>query len=98
MLNLKLLAVEFEICHNVCFFFTPIMLILEMFLVLIIRLHFSLKDDEENNQFILDLSVYRSEILFIFPLHFCHSEVLICRISIVFLLINGEFSSGRKIM
>uniref|UniRef100_A0A8D0KQL8 Leucine-rich repeat-containing protein 6 n=1 Tax=Strix occidentalis caurina TaxID=311401 RepID=A0A8D0KQL8_STROC len=30
-----------------------------VFLVIIIRLHFSLKDDEENNQIILDLAVYR---------------------------------------
>ncbi|XP_064253595.1 dynein axonemal assembly factor 11 isoform X3 [Passer domesticus] len=31
----------------------------EVFLVIVIRLHFSLKDDEENNQIILDLAVYR---------------------------------------
>lgn len=63
-INLKLLAVEFEICRNVCLF-TPIVFILEVFLVIIIRLHFSLKDDEENNQIILDLAVYRSDFFFL---------------------------------
>lgn len=33
-------------------------------LMITIRLHFSLKDDEENNQFILDLAVYRSDIIY----------------------------------
>lgn len=46
----------------------------EGFLVIIIRLHFSLKDDEGNNQIILDLAVYRSDL---FSLNFCHSEVSI---------------------
>lgn len=69
-IHVKLLAVEFEVCRNVCLF-TPIIFILEVFLVIIIRLHFSLKDDEENNQIILDLAVYRSE--FFFSLNFCHS-------------------------
>uniref|UniRef100_A0A8U8AN97 Leucine-rich repeat-containing protein 6 n=1 Tax=Geospiza parvula TaxID=87175 RepID=A0A8U8AN97_GEOPR len=38
---------------------TETVFILELFLVVVIRLHFSLKDDEENNQIILDLAVYR---------------------------------------
>lgn len=60
-IHLKLLAVEVR-C-NVCLF-TSVVFILEVFLVIIIRLHFSLKDDQENNQIILDLAVYRSEFFF----------------------------------
>lgn len=58
-IHLKLLT--FELCCNVCLF-TPVVFILEVFLLIVIRLHFSLKDDEENNQIILDLAVYRSDL------------------------------------
>lgn len=58
-IHLKLLT--FELCCNVCLF-TPVIFILEVFLLIVIRLHFSLKDDEENNQIILDLAVYRSDL------------------------------------
>lgn len=70
-IHLKLLT--FELCCNVCLF-TPVVFILEVFLVIVIRLHFSLKDDEENNQIILDLAVYRSDF---FPPNFCHSQNVI---------------------
>lgn len=63
-IHLKLLAVEFEIHCNVLLF-SPTVLILEVFLVIIIRLHFTLKDDEENNQIVLDLAVYRLEFIFL---------------------------------
>ena len=73
-IHLKLLAVEFGVCCNICLF-TLIVFILEVSLVIIIRLHFSLNDDEQNNQIILDLAVYRSG--FFFSRNFCHSYILI---------------------
>lgn len=69
-------------------------LILMVCLIITIRLHFSLKDDEENNQFILDLAVYRSDLLFMFPLHFCH-YVLIHRIPNIILFVM-EFQEENK--
>lgn len=64
------------------------MFILEVFLVIITRLSFSLKDDEENNQLILDLAVYRSG--FFFPLSFYHS------VSNILLYVIGTFKEENK--